>query len=134
MEEIIRKILTTAKRIAVVGLSPDEGRPSHGVARYLMEKGYEILPVNPNCKEVFGKRCYKNLLEVPGKVDVVDIFRRSDAVPPIVEEAIQIKAKAIWMQEGVINEEAAQKARNAGMDVVVDRCMLKEHRKIGGGK
>ncbi|MBI3399188.1 MAG: CoA-binding protein [Deltaproteobacteria bacterium] len=115
------------KRIAVVGLSPKKDRPSHRVAEYLVSKDYDIIPVNPNCKEVFGRKCYKSLLDVPGDIDVVDIFRRREDVMPIVEAAIKIQAKAIWMQEGVVNEEAAKKARQTGINVVMDRCMLKEH-------
>lgn len=129
MEDVIRNILQRAKRIAVVGLSPKQDRPSYRVAEYLMVHDYEIVPVNPNCAEVFGKKCYKNLADVPGEIDVVDIFRRSEDVMPVVEEAINVKAKAVWMQEGVVNEEAARKAKDAGLDVVMDRCMLKEHMK-----
>lgn len=130
MEKTIKDILRM-KRIAVVGLSPKKERPSYRVAEYLMAHGYEIIPINPNCTEVMGKKCYKSLLEAPGHIDVVDIFRKPDDVPPIVEEAIKIKAKVVWMQEGIVNEEAAVKARASGMDVVMDRCMLKEHMKIG---
>ncbi len=129
MDKTIRDILLKAKRVAVVGLSPKQDRPSYRVAEYLMAHGYEIVPVNPNCAEVFGKKCYKSLADVPGEIDVVDIFRRSEDVMPVVEEAIKVKAKAVWMQEGIINEEAARKAKDAGLDVVMDRCMLKEHTK-----
>ena len=130
MEKIIQNILNTAKRIAVVGLSPKKDRPSYRVAEYLMGHGYEIIPVNPNCTEVLGRKCYQNLADVPGDTDVVDIFRKPEDIIPIVEAAIKIKAKAIWMQEGIVNEEAAKKAREAGMGVVMDRCMLKEHVKM----
>jgi predicted CoA-binding protein len=105
----------------VVGLSPDEGRPSHGVARYLKEHGYHIIPVNPGAKEILGEVCYPDLSSIPEPVETVDIFRRSETVPPIVEEAIKIKAKAVWLQEGVINEAAAKRAREAGLLVVMDR-------------
>ena len=130
MEDVIRNILQRAKRIAVVGLSPKKDRPSYRVAEYLMANGYEIIPVNPNCAEVLGKKCYRSLTDVPGDVDVVDIFRKPEEVPPVVDDAISIGAGAIWMQEGIINEEAARKAKDAGLDVVMDRCMLKEHRRL----
>ncbi|MBI4235949.1 MAG: CoA-binding protein [Chloroflexi bacterium] len=126
IEEIIRE----AKVVAVVGLSPREDRPSHGVARYLKEHGYRIIPVNPQVPEVLGERSYPDLRSIPEPVDVVDIFRRSAEVGPIVDDAVTIGAKAVWMQEGVINEEAAAIARRAGMGVVMDRCMLKEHRRL----
>lgn len=128
MEKDIRTILSTAKIIAVVGLSDRPERPSHGVAAYLQQQGYRIIPVNPNVAEVLGEKAYPSLKEIPQTVDVVEIFRRSADVPPIVDDAIAVGAKAVWMQEGVINETAAQKARDAGLIVVMDRCMLKEHR------
>ena len=103
-------------------------RPSFGVSEYMRSHGYKIIPVNPNIKEWLGQKAYASLLDVPEKVDIVNVFRRSDAVPEIVEQAIQIKAPAIWMQEGVIHEEAAQRARQAGIFVVMDLCILKEHR------
>ncbi len=115
------------KTVAVVGISDNPERPSHFVAKFLEEKGYSIIPVNPNLKEWAGRKCYPDLLSIPEKVDVVDIFRRPEAVPPIVDEAIRIKAKVVWMQEGIVNEEAAAKARNAGLEVVMDRCMKKEY-------
>ena len=118
------------KTISVVGISADPERPSNFVAGFLQDKGYNVVPVNPNLKEWEGKKCYPDLLSIPVKVDVVDIFRRSEAVPPIVDEAIAIKAKAVWMQEGIINEEAASKAREAGIDVVMDRCMKKEYMRL----
>ncbi len=125
----IEKILNY-KNIAVVGISDNPERPSHHVAGFLAEQGYNIIPVNPNLKEWEGKKCYPDLRSIPVEVDVVDIFRRPEAVMPIVEEAIAIKAKAVWMQEGIINEEAAEKARRAGIEVVMDRCMLKEYKKL----
>ncbi len=125
----IEKILNY-KNIAVVGISDNPERPSYNVASFLAEQGYNIIPVNPNLKEWEGKKCYPDLRSIPVEVDVVDIFRRPEAVMPIVEEAIAIKAKAVWMQEGIINEEAAEKARRAGIDVVMDRCMLKEYKKL----
>jgi hypothetical protein len=127
--ETIQRILTECSTIAVVGLSSKPNRPSHGVTRYMQSVGYRIIPVNPNEREVFGERAYPNLSAVPDKVDVVDIFRRSEYVAPIVDEAIRIGARAIWMQEGVVDEEAAQKALQAGLMVVVNRCLLKEHMK-----
>lgn len=134
MEQTIRHILNSAKRIAVVGLSPKKDRPSYRVAEYLMAHGYEIIPVNPNYTEVLDRKCYQSLADVPGGIDVVDIFRKPEDVMPIVEAAIMIKAKAIWMQEGIVNQEAAKKAIEAGMEVVMDRCMLKEHMKMKSGE
>jgi len=124
------KILNICRTVAVVGLSPKPDRPSNHVANYLKEQGYRIIPVNTYAGEILGETCYPDLSSIPEPVDVVDIFRRSEAVPPIVEEAIKIGAKAVWMQEGVINEEAAARAEEAGLLVVMDRCMLKEHRKL----
>ena len=124
------KILNTYRTVAVVGLSPKPDRPSNHVAKYLKEQGYRIIPVNTYAGEILGETCYPDLSSIPEPVDVVDIFRRSEAVPPVVEEAIKIGAKAVWMQEGVINEEAAARAEEAGLLVVMDRCMLKEHRKL----
>jgi predicted CoA-binding protein len=120
------------KTIAVVGISDDPERPSHFVASFLESHGYKIIPVNPKLTEWEGKKCYPDLLSIPEKVDVVDIFRRAEAVPPIVDEAIKIKAKAVWMQEGIVNEEAAAKARDAGIEVVMDRCMKKEYVRVKG--
>ena len=130
MDKTIRDILLKAKRVAVVGFSPKEDRPSYWVAKYLIENGYEVIPVNPNYNEILGRRCYKGIKDIEGKVDVVDIFRKPEEVPPVVDDAISIGAGAIWMQEGIINEEAARKAKDAGLDVVMDRCMLKEHRRL----
>jgi uncharacterized protein len=121
------RILRRARTIAVVGLSPDPRRPSHGVARYLQRAGYRIIPVNPNVDEVLGEAAYANLTDVPHAVDVVDVFRRSEFVGPIVDEAIAIKAPAIWMQDGVVDEAAAARARAAGLDVVMDDCMMRRH-------
>lgn len=131
-EETIGRILKESKTIAVVGLSPEPDRPSHGVAAYLKSKGYKIIPVNPAVPEVLGEKSYPDIKSIPAtvKVDVVDIFRRPEFVPPIVEDAIKIKAKAVWMQEGIVHEEAAKKARDAGLLVVMDRCMMKEHAKL----
>jgi predicted CoA-binding protein len=115
------------KSIAVVGISEDPAKPSHFVASFLAAHGYNVIPVNPKLNKWEGKKCYPDLLSIPFKVDVVDIFRRPEFIPPIVDEAIRIKAKAVWMQEGIINEEAAAKARKAGIEVVMDRCMKKEY-------
>lgn len=114
------QILETGHTIAVVGLSPDPARPSHAVARYMKRAGYCIIPVNPAVKEVLGEVCYPDLASIPVPVDVVDVFRRSEHVPPIVDEAIKIKAKAVWLQEGVINEEATERAKAAGLLFVED--------------
>ncbi|HEY7389688.1 MAG TPA: CoA-binding protein [Bryobacteraceae bacterium] len=124
------EILQSARTIAVVGLSGKRYRPSYGVAEYLQRSGYRIIPVNPEETEVLGEKCYPDLDSVPGPVDVVDIFRRSEFVPEIVEAAIRKGAKAVWMQEGVIHEEAASRAREAGLAVVMDRCILKDHRRF----
>jgi hypothetical protein len=124
----ITDILLRAKTIAVVGLSNNPLRPSHGVAAYLQGQGYRIIPVNPNIDSSLGEDAYPSLLDVPEKIDIVNIFRRSEFVEPIVDQAIQLKTPAVWMQEDVINEKAAQKARQAGIFVVMDRCILIEHR------
>jgi predicted CoA-binding protein len=129
MADPIHDILANSKVIAVVGLSSKPHRPSHGVARYLQSVGYKVIPVNPNETEVLGEKSYPRLEDVPVQVDIVDIFRRSEFVPPVVESAIAIGAKTVWMQEGVIHEEAAARARAAGLEVVMDRCTLKEHAK-----
>jgi predicted CoA-binding protein len=122
-------ILNSCKVIAIVGLSSDPDRPSNRVASYLKGEGFRIIPVNPNEKEVLGEICYPNLLSVIEPVDVVDIFRRPGEVSPVVDEAIKIKAKAVWMQEGIVNEASAAKARQAGLKVVMDKCMKIEHRR-----
>ena len=127
----IAKILRESKVIAVVGLSDKPERPSYGVAEYLVQNGYRVVPVNPNIKEWKGIRSYPNLTSIPLKVDVVDIFRKSELVPEAVDEAIAIRARAVWMQLGVLNAEAAEKAERAGLLVVMDRCMKIEHAKMG---
>ena len=127
MDDPIQFILEECKVIAVVGLSSKAHRPSYGVAQYLQGAGYKIIPVNPNEEKVLGEQAYPSLEEVPVKVDAVCIFRRSEFVPPLVESAIAIAAKGVWMQEGVVHKEAASKARQAGLAVVMDRCMLKDH-------
>jgi len=126
---VITDLLRTAHTIAVVGLSSKKARPSHGVSDYMLHAGYHIIPVNPNETEVLGEKAYPDLDSVPEKVDIVDVFRRSEFVPEIVEAAIRIGARAVWMQEGVMHQEAAKRARQAGLIVIMDRCILKEHRK-----
>lgn len=130
--EQIKDILRNAKTIAVVGLSSNPMRASHGVSAYMQSEGYRIIPVNPNERFVLGEKSHPSLLDVPEKIDIVNIFRRSEFVPDIVEQAIAIKAPTVWMQEDVIHERAAQRARQAGLFVVMDLCILKEHRKISG--
>ncbi len=127
-------ILNKYRTVAVVGASSRPERPSNRVASYLQEQGYRIIPVNPNETEMLGQKCYPDLSSQPEPPEVVDIFRRPEDVPAVVEEAIRIGAKAIWMQEGIVNEEAAARAREAGLEVVMDRCMMVEHRKLAGGK
>jgi len=131
-EENIKKILSNSRTVAVVGISPKEDRPSFMVASYLKSKGYQIIPVRPDGEKILGEKVYRSLDEIPKeiKVDVVDIFRKSEDVPPIIEEAIRRGAKAVWMQEGINHKEAGEKAERAGLRVVMDRCMKKEHQKL----
>lgn len=124
------EILQSARTVAVVGLSGKRYRPSYGVAEYLKREGYRVIPVNPGETEVLGEKCYPDLDSVPDEIDVVDIFRRPEFVPEIVEAAIRKGVKVIWMQEGVFHEEAARRAREAGLTVVMDRCILKDHRRL----
>jgi len=130
----MEQIFANCRTIAVVGLSSRKFRPSYGVAQYMQSAGYRIIPVNPGETEVLGEKAYASLEEAPEKVDIVNVFRRSEFVPPIVDAAIRIGAKVIWMQEGVEHEEAAEKARAAGLTVVMDRCILKEHRRALAAK
>lgn len=123
-------LLRNAKTIAVVGLSSKRTRPSYGVSEYMQMHGYRIIPVNPNETEILGEKAFPSLEEIPEHIDIVDIFRRPECVPEIVDAAIRIGAKGVWMQEGVVNNEAAGKARAAGLEVVMDKCILKEHRKM----
>ena len=127
MSDVVADILRESKTVAVVGLSDDASRPSHEVAAYLQEQGYEVIPVNPRVTEVLGAVCYPDLHAVPTPVDVVDVFRRSEHVVPIARAAVDIGAKALWLQDGVVNEEAAELARKAGLAVVMDDCMLRRH-------
>jgi predicted CoA-binding protein len=132
-EDQIKKILEEAKVIASVGLSSKLERPSHGVCAYLQKHGYRIIPVNPGESEVLGEKSYPDLASVPVGVDLVQIFRNPDAVPAIVEDAIKIGAKVVWMQDGAGNPEAAKRAEEAGLVAVVDDCMLRQHRRLIGG-
>jgi len=131
-DEEIRNVLSRCKTIAVVGISPKEDRPSYTVASYLKSKGYRIIPVRPDGETILGEKVYHSLQEIPREVniDIVDIFRRSEDVPPVVEEAIHRGAKVVWMQEGVIHPEAGASAERAGLQVVMDRCIKKEHQRL----
>jgi uncharacterized protein len=131
---VIEDILNESHVVAIVGLSSKTERDSNVVARYLKEQGYKIIPVNPAEKEVLGEKSYPDLTAVPVKVDVVDIFRKSEDVLPIVRQAVQIGAGAVWMQEGVVNKEAAAEARRAGLKVVMNKCMRKQHIRLHGGR
>lgn len=132
-DESLREILKNARTVAVVGVSHKEERDSHRVAKYLKEQGYKMIPVNPKYKDksVLGEKCYASLKDIPGHVDIVDIFRNVDAIPGIVDEAVEIKAGCVWMQLGLSHEQAAQKARSAGLCVVQNRCMKIEHSRLG---
>jgi len=125
----IADLLRTVKTIAVVGLTSNPMRPSNGVSEYMQAQGYRIIPVNPNEREVLGEKAYATLADIPEKIDLVNVFRRPEFVADIVQQAIALRVPAIWLQEGVIDERAAQKARDAGLVVVMDRCILKEHRR-----
>ncbi len=129
----LRRILQQNRVIAVVGLSANWYRPSYFAAKYLQEHGYRIIPVNPRYEEILGEKCYPTLRDIPEPVDVVQIFQRADQVLPFGEDAVDIGAKVVWMQLGIVNEEAAERARQAGLDVVMDRCMKIEHARLFGG-
>lgn len=129
----LRRILADYRRVAMVGISAKWHRPSYFAAKYLIEHGFEVTPVNPNYDEVLGRRCYPDLAAVPGPLEIVDLFQRADRVMPFVDEAIRLGAKCIWMQLGIVNEVAAEKARAAGLDVVMDRCMKIEYGRLYGG-
>ena len=131
-DETLRQALLGARNIAVVGLSNNPSRPSYGVARYLQSQGYRIIPVNPNITEALGEQAYPDLISIPDVVDMVDIFRRSDQVAPHVDEAITKGVLTIWMQIGVVDQESARRAREAGITVIMDRCALVEHRRLVG--
>ncbi len=130
----MKEILLSAKTIASVGLSSNQEKESYWIVSYLKEQGYRVIPVNPTATEIFGEKVYPNLESIPEKVDVVQVFRKPEDVPPVVDSAIKIGAKAVWMQEGIVNEEAAQKARAAGLQVVMDACMRATHRRLIGAK
>jgi hypothetical protein len=129
----LRRILATHKVIAVVGLSADWFRPSYFAAKYMLEHGYAVIPVNPRYEAILGQKCYKSLREIPGKVDIVDVFRKSADVGPIADDAIAIGAKVLWQQLGVTNVEAARKAEAAGLESVMNRCVKIEHARLFGG-
>ena len=129
----LRRILRGCRTIAIVGLSPEWHRPSDFAAKYLQVNGYRIIPVNPRCTEILGERCYPDLLEIPEPIDMVDVFRRTADVLPIARQAIEIKARCLWQQLGVLNFDADQLAREAGMDSVMDRCVKIEHARLFGG-
>ena len=129
-DQQIKDLLTQAHTIAVVGLSSSRVRASYGVSQYMQSAGYRIIPVNPNEQQVLGEKAYARLEDIPEKIDVVDVFRRPEFVPEVVDAAIRVGARAIWMQEGVADEAAAQRAREAGLFVVMDSCILKEHRRL----
>jgi hypothetical protein len=131
-DEMMKEILLNTKTIASVGLSGNEEKVSNGVGAYLLGHGYQVIPVNPTADEILGKKSYPDLSSVPEKIDVVQVFRRPEDVPPVVDEAIKVGAKVVWMQEGIVNEEAAQKAREAGLQVVMDACMRATHQRLIG--
>ena len=126
-DQVMKDILLSIKTIASVGVSSNPGKVSYSVAKYLMDHGYRVIPVNPTATEILGEKSYPDLSSVPDKIDVVQVFRRPEDVPPVVEEAIKAGAKVVWMQEGIVNEEAAQMARDAGLQVVMDACMRVNH-------
>jgi uncharacterized protein len=129
----LRRILHDYKRVAMVGLSADWYRPSNFAAKYLLDRDFEVIPVNPKYDEILGQKCYPDLASIPTPVDIVDLFQRPDRIPPFVDQAIEIGARVVWMQLGIVNEEAAQKARDAGLEVVMDRCMKIEYARLYGG-
>jgi len=133
-DKMMKEILLSAKTVASVGLSSNDEKESYWIVSYLKEQGYRIIPVNPTATEILGEKVYPDLESIPEKVDVVQVFRKSEDVPPVVDLAIAIGAKVIWMQEGIVNEEAAQKAREAGLQVVMDACMRATHRRLIGPK
>jgi len=131
-DQVMKDILLSAKTIASVGLSSNPGKESYGIVQYLKSQGYRIIPVNPTADEILGEKSYPDLESVPEEIDVVQVFRKSEDVPPVVDSAIKVGAKVVWMQEGIVNEEAAQKAREAGLQVVMDACMRGTHRRLIG--
>src|SRR4026209_2886109 len=131
-DQMMKDILVSAKTIASVGLSSNQQKESYWIVSYLKDQGYRIIPVNPTADEILGEKAYPDLESVPEKIDVVQVFRKPEDVPPVVDSAIKVGAKAVWMQEGIVNEEAAAKARAAGLQVVMDACMRVEHRRLIG--
>jgi predicted CoA-binding protein len=131
-DQMLKEILMSTKTIASVGLSSNREKVSYGVGAYLLEQGYRVIPVNPTADEILGEKTYPDLESVPEKIDVVQVFRRPEDVPPVVDAAIKAGAKVVWMQLGIVNEEAAQTARDAGLQVVMDRCMRAEHIRLIG--
>jgi len=129
----LRRILTDYKRVAMVGLSDDWSRPSNFAAKYLLDHGFEVIPVNPKYDAILGQKCYADLRDIPIPVDIVDLFQRVERVPPFVDQAIEIGAKVVWMQLGIVHDEAAQKAQQAGLEVVMDHCMKIEYARLFGG-
>lgn len=129
----LKQILKTIRIVASVGVSSSEEKPSYGIFYYLMEHGYHMIPVNPMASDILGLKTYPDLASIPQKIDVVQVFRKSEDVPPVVEQAIRIGAKIVWMQKGIINEEAAQKAEAAGLRVVMNRCMMETHQRLLSG-
>lgn len=134
IDDTLRRILTDHKRVAIVGLSDNELRPSNKVGKYLLQHGFEVIPVNPKCDEILGQKCYPDLSSIPTPVDIVDLFRRIEHIPPLVADAITIKAKVVWMQLDLVHEESAKMAREAGVEVVMDRCIKIEHARLFGGE
>lgn len=132
-DDALRRILTNYKRVAIVGLSADRSRPSNVVANYLLDHGFEVTPVNLKYNEILGQPCYPDLTAIPTPVDIINLFQRSERVPPFVDAAIDIGAKVIWMQLGIVHEEAAEKARAAGLEVVMNRCIKIEYARLFGG-
>ena len=132
-DQEMKEILLSANKVASVGLSSNQEKESYWIVAYLMDQGYTIFPVNPKADEILGIKAYPSLSDIPDKVDVVQVFRRPEDVPPVVEEAIKIGAKVVWMQEGIVNEEAARMARQAGLQVVMDACMRATHRRLNIG-
>ncbi len=130
-DEEIKRILSL-RRVAVVGMSRDPAKPAHYVPKYLLEKGYEVIPVNPTADEILGLKVYKSLSEVPGPIDIVDVFRPSEVVPEVVREAVKVRPRVIWLQEGIYHPEAVEIARSNGIEIVWNRCMMKEHRRLLG--
>jgi len=131
-DSVLKEILQSAKTIASVGLSSNPNKESYRIASYLKAQGYRVIPVNPTASEIMGETSYPDLQSVPEKIDIVQVFRKPEDVPPVVDEAIKVGAKTVWMQEGIVNEEAAEKARAAGLQVVMDACMRAQHRRLMG--